>query len=125
MGNYDVEITARNACGPSVLRVRFVVPNFQPSFPRPSLPDETLRVPTLGSADEIIQFDEATGGNGKITYSILPLLPYEFSSNYTHPRTRSQRIRAGSPMAKETHTITATDEDGETATQTVAVTIVR
>ena len=122
-GDYDIELTARNACGPSLLKLRFVVPNFQPSFLRPSLPDKTLRVPTLGSADEIIQFDEATGGNGKLTYSILPILGVE--GRNTYPRSREQYIRAGSPKAKETHTLTATDEDGDTATQTVAVTITR
>ena len=122
IGNYDVEITARNTYGPSLLKVRFVVPNFQPTFPRPSLPDKNIIFPTeVNIVDEVIQFDEAIGGNGKLTYSISPLV--NGSPFYSYPRTREQRIFAGSTRAREIHTITATDEDGDTATQTIAVTI--
>lgn len=123
MGNYDVEITARNASGPALLKIRFVVPDFQPSFLKTSLSDKTLTLSRWGRVNEIIQFDEATGGNGQITYSISPILGNQGSN--THPRTREQRITSNIPKPKEMHTITATDEDGDTATQTVAVTIVR
>ena len=122
-GNYDIELTARNDSGPSLLKLRFVVPDFQPSFPRATLPHKVFRIPFRGVVDDFIVFDEAIGGNGKITYDITPNLPPASGIHYTSPRHRTQRIRTNQPKAREIHTITATDEDGDTATQTVAVTI--
>ena len=118
MGNYDVEITARNACGPSVLRVRFVVPDYQPAFPKPALPPVSfVRADVRGfNVTGRVLFDEATGGNGRLHYTLLPR-----DILYSSPETREVGLRGVEP-SPQTHTITATDEDGDTATQTVLIT---
>ena len=66
----------------------------------------------------MIQFDKATGGNGKTTYEITPVINYRIVQE-----ARTIVMSAGRPTTTTTYTCTATDEDGDTATQTVAITI--
>ena len=117
-GNYDIAVTARNACGPSDLKIRFVVPDLQPSFPRASLPDITMRANRVYPVRKVVQFDEAVGGNGDLTYSISPVMSGPF---FPHPLSREISIDAVAPHAPTVITLTATDADGDTATQTVRI----
>ena len=118
VGNYDVDITARNSSGPSLLKLRYIVPDFQPSFPKPALPAQITRSNRRDPVTKMIQFDKATGGNGKTTYEITPVINYRIVQE-----ARTIVMSAGRPTTTTTYTCTATDEDGDTATQTVAITI--
>ena len=73
-GNYDIDLTARNNCGPTLFKIRIVVPEYALSFTRSTVPAQTFRSGTVPN----VQFDAATGGNGKITYSMddTPCLLY-------------------------------------------------
>ena len=116
-GNYDVDLTARNRCGPTLFKVRIVVPEYTLSFARSNLPAQTFRKKNPTS----IQFDAATGGNGKITYS-MDSTPGDMHFN---PITRILKGKPHAATAATTYTYTATDEDGKTASQTISITISR
>ena len=118
VGNYDVDITARNSSGPSLLKLRYIVPDVQLSFPKPALSAISTYSNRRSPVTKIIQFDKATGGNGKITYEITPTTNYRITQE-----ARTIVMTTAIPRAMTTYTCTATDEDGDTATQTVAITI--
>ena len=114
-GNHDIVLTARNEYGPAALKVRIVVPDVQPSFVNANLAAKTLPSGTYTT----VQFDEATGGNGILRYEINGV-PYGMSF---YPDMRKIEGRPRTAHVAENYIITATDEDGDTATQTVAITV--
>ena len=121
VGNYDIDLTARNTSGPSLLKLRYTIPDLQPSFPKAALPYEHLTVPGDGSnLSKTINFDEPTGGNGKLTYNISADSQHRYR---TDPNNRRFYISTSVPRPRQTFTFTATDEDGDIATQTFTILI--
>ena len=95
-----------------------VLEDAMPTFPS-GVADQTYRV---GSAIDALQLPTATGGDGAIAYALTPALPAGLTlDSGTH-------LATGTPTRASTrtqYTWTATDEDGDTATLTFTIEVLR
>ena len=115
-GDHEVMLRVRNAVGPSECILTVRVADTAPAFPKAAVRARRLTVGTAAS----IGFDKATGGNGALTCA--PDAAPEGMAFDAAARTLSGT--PGEAQAAATYTCTATDEDGDEATQTVSVTVV-
>ena len=116
VGDHEIVIRVRNAVGPAECILTVRVADTAPAFPKAAVRARRLTVGTAAS----IGFDKATGGNGALTYA-LDAAPEGMAFD------AAARTLSGTPgeaQAATTYTCTATDEDGDEATQTVSVTVV-
>ena len=106
----------RNAVGPSECILTVRVADTAPAFPKAAVRARRLTVGTAAS----IGFDKATGGNGALTCA-LDAAPegMAFDAAARYPLGHAGRGAGGDHLP-----CTATDEDGDEATQTVSVTVV-
>ena len=95
------------------------VSDLKPSFGIQSVPDQTY---TAGTPITELVLPEATGGDGRLTYSLVPTVPNLLFNAGT-------RTLRGTPIAAGTHSMTyrVVDADGDTAQLTfvIDVTIAR
>ena len=115
-GDHEIVIRVRNDVGPSECILTVRVADTAPAFPKAAVRARRLTVGTAAS----IGFDKATGGNGALTYA-LDAAPEGMAFD------AAARTLSGTPgeaQAATTYTCTATDEDGDEATQTVSVVVV-
>ena len=90
----------------------------QPSFGTAAIPDQEYRAE---SNIEPLTLPVATGGDGALSYMVTPALPGGLAFN------AATRVLSGAPTtasAARRYTLTATDEDGDTATLTFAISVV-
>ena len=93
-----------------------VLEDNMPSFAG-GVPDQTYRV---GTTIDTLALPSATGGDGELVYALTPMLPAGLAFD------PAGRTIAGTPTqvsARTTYTWTATDEDGDQATLTFAITV--
>ena len=115
-GENVFDITARNICGPSKLTLTITVPSLPPAFARASLGNLVLS----SGVERTIKFDDATGGNGDVAYS-MDSMPDGMTFN---PSTRELKgAPSESPRGAIKYTCLATDADGNVAKQTVFISI--
>ena len=115
-GDHEVVLRVRNAAGPSECILTVRVADTAPAFPKAAVRARRLTVGTAAS----IGFDKAAGGNDALTCA-LDAAPEGMAFD------AAARTLSGTPgeaQAATTYTCTATDEDGDEATQTVSVTVV-
>ena len=90
----------------------------QPSFgAAATIPDQEYRA---GSDIEPLTLPPATGGDGALRYMVTPALPGGLAFN------AATRVLSGAPTtasAERSYTLTATDEDGDTATLSFAISV--
>ena len=78
-------------------------------------PDGSITYNIIAGENNVLGLPGATGGNGKLTYTISPELPPGFEFN------TSSRTIEGTPLThgkQQTYTLEAMDEDGDTDTLT-------
>ena len=91
--------------------------NNQPSFGTATIPDQEYRAE---SDIEPLTLPAATGGDGALRYMVTPALPGGLAFN------AATRVLSGAPTtasAERSYTLTATDEDGDTATLSFAISV--
>ena len=91
--------------------------DLMPSFAGAAVADQTYKQNT---AIEPMTMPEATGGNGAVTYALMPDLPAGLTFDAV------SRMIAGTPdvaLAQTQYTYSASDEDGDVAELTFAITV--
>ena len=115
-GWHHVVLTARNKVGPKRLTLEINMADLTPVFAPTLYPTQGL---TVGAAASFTM-GTATGGNGALTYTLTPELPAGLSFD-AETRVVSGTPTEGSPPTL--YTLTAKDEDGDTATQTMTLSV--
>jgi len=108
-GTVTITVTATDPDQVSIAQSFDVtVPDMQPSFGTQSAADQTY---TVGTAIAPLVLPEATGGNGRLTYSLTPTVPgLRFDA--------ATRTLRGTPSSARTYAMTyrVVDSDGDDAT---------
>ena len=89
----------------------------QPSFGAATIPDQEYQAE---SEIEPLTLPAATGGDGALSYTVTPALPGGLAFN------AATRVLSGAPTrasAERSYTLTATDEDGDTAALSFTITV--
>ena len=91
--------------------------NNQPSFGTATIPDQEYRAESDFAP---LTLPAATGGDGALSYTVTPALPGGLAFN------AATRVLSGTPTtasAERSYTLTATDEDGDTATLSFTISV--